>query len=81
MLLLNRNMCVQKQQHKTKTEAAQICPMFKRDQAHHKYKTGWKRPSSHRAIYSGDDTWASNIKKPLKEACGDNVGRQVVDFM
>ena len=32
-------------------------------------------------IYSGDDTWADNIKKTLKEACGDDDKRQVVDFM
>lgn len=38
-------------------------------------------PSGFRAIYSGDDTWAGNIKKRLKEACGSDVKRQVVEFM
>lgn len=37
-------------------------------------------PGGHGAIYSGDDTWADSIKRRLKEACGDNVKRQVVDF-
>lgn len=38
-------------------------------------------PSGFRAIYSGDDTWAGNIKKCLKEACGSDFKRQVVEFM
>lgn len=46
-------------------------------QTYYMYEIGWNSPSGHRAIYSGDD----NMEKPPKEACGDDVKRQVVDFM
>lgn len=45
------------------------------------YETGCNSPGGHGAIYSGDDTWADNIKKPLEEACRGDVKRQVGDFM
>lgn len=54
---------------------------FSRGRPHCMYETGWNSPSGHRAIYSGDDTWSHSIRKALKEACGDNDKRQVVDFM
>lgn len=50
-------------------------------QTYYMYEIGWNSPSGYRAIYSGDDTWADNMEKPPKEACGDDVKRQVVDFM
>lgn len=44
-------------------------------------KQNCNSPSGIRAIYSGDDTWAGNIKNRLKEASGSDVKRQVVEFM
>lgn len=44
-------------------------------------KLNCNSPSGVRAIYSEDDTRAGNIKKRLKEACGSDVKRQVVEFM
>lgn len=44
-------------------------------------KQNCSSPGGVGAIYSGDDTWAGNIKKCLKEASGSDVKRQVVEFM
>lgn len=46
-----------------------------------RHETRGNSPCGHRAIYTGDDTWAGNIKECLKEACGSDVKRQVVDLM
>lgn len=44
-------------------------------------KVNCNSPSGVRAIYSEDDTRPGNIKKRLKEVCGKDVKRQVVEFM
>lgn len=44
-------------------------------------KVNCNSPSGVRAIYSEDDTRPGNIKKRLKEVCGRDVKRQVVEFM